>query len=108
MPRKVRIVAAIRSRDRILIGWSEVATPFGVEQDIVTRQGRYPDTVEVRSVLCYFSAREPCINTLELSKRLGIFITHSKPISKTGRKGREKKGTYGDGMIYVNIPIPVP
>jgi hypothetical protein len=31
----------------------QVATLFGLEQDIVTRPGRYPNTVEACSVLCY-------------------------------------------------------
>jgi putative transposase len=31
---------------------NRVATLFGLERDIVTRPGRYPETVGARSVLC--------------------------------------------------------
>ena len=64
----------------------QVATLFGVDQDIVTRPGRYPDTVEARSVLCYWAARELGISTLELSKRLGI----SQPTASQSVKRGEK------------------
>ena len=64
-----------------------MATLFGVDQDIVTRPGgRYPDTVEARSVLCYWAARELGISTLELSKRLGI----SQPTASQSVKRGEK------------------
>ncbi len=36
------------------------------------------------------------------------FTTHGQPIGKTGRTNRERKATQGEGMIYVNISIPVP
>ena len=36
------------------------------------------------------------------------FTAHGQPIGKTGRKNRERKATQGEGMIYVNISIPVP
>jgi hypothetical protein len=39
---------------------------------MVTRYGRYPDTVEARSVLCYWAAQDLGISTLKLSKRFGI------------------------------------
>jgi len=76
---------ASRTRDfDWLVG--RVATLFGVDQDIVTRPGRYPDTVETRSVLCYWAARELGISTLELSKRLGI----SQPTASQSVKRGEK------------------
>ena len=62
----------------------QVATLFGVDQDIVTRPGRYPDTVEARSVLCYWAARELGISTLELSKRLGISQPTASQSAKRG------------------------
>ena len=69
-------------------GWlvGRVATLLSVDQDIVTRPGRYPDTVEARSVLCYWAARELGISTLELSKRLGI----SQPTASQSVKRGEK------------------
>ncbi|MFH1991524.1 MAG: transposase [Pseudomonadota bacterium] len=85
----------------------QVATLFGLEQDVVTRAGRSPDTVEARSVPCYWAARE-------LGQHLGAvqkawhFATHGQSIGKTGRKDREREGTQDDGMTYVNISIPVP
>ncbi|MBL7180029.1 MAG: hypothetical protein ABIK98_14015 [Pseudomonadota bacterium] len=77
---------------RLLTGYDfdwlvdQVATLFGLEQDIVTRPGRYPDTVEARSVLCYWAARELGLSTLELSKRLGI----SQPTASQSVKRGEK------------------
>ena len=59
---------------------------FGVAQDIVTRPGRYPDTVESLSVLCYRAAREIGISTLELSKPPGI----SQPTASQSVKRGEK------------------
>jgi len=64
----------------------QVATLLGLEQDIVTRPGRYLDTVEARSVLCYWAARELGISTLELSKRLGV----SQPTASQSVKRGEK------------------
>ena len=64
----------------------QVATLFGVDQDIVTRSGRYPDKVEARNVLCYWAAREFGISTSELSKRLGI----SQPTASQSVKRGEK------------------
>ena len=64
----------------------QVATLFGVDQDIVTRPGRYPDTVEARSVLCYWATRELGISTLELSKRLGISQPTASQSAKRGEK----------------------
>ncbi len=58
----------------------QVATLLGVDRDIVTRPGRYPDTVEARSVLCHWATRKIGITTLELSKRLGI--SQPRPVSR--------------------------
>ena len=63
-----------------------MANLLGLDQEIVTRQGRYPDTVKARSVLCYWAARELGISTLELSKRLGI----SQPTASQSVKRGEK------------------
>ena len=46
----------------------------------------YTDTVEARSVLCYWAARELCISALALSKRLGI----SQPTASQSVKRGEK------------------
>jgi REP element-mobilizing transposase RayT len=69
-------------------GWlvERVAKLLGLERDKVTRPGRYPETVEARSVLCYWAARELGISTLELSKRLGI----SQPTASQSVKRGEK------------------
>jgi len=69
-----------------------VANLFGLEQDIVTRPGRYPDTVEARSVLCYWAARELGLSTLELSKRLGISQPTASQSVKRGEKIVKEKG----------------
>ena len=63
-----------------------MATLFGIDQHIVTRPGRYPDTVDARSVLCYRAARELGISTLALSKRPGI----SQPTASQSVKRGEK------------------
>lgn len=58
----------------------QVAALLNLERDIVTRPGKYPETVEARSVLCYWSVRELGLTTLELSKRLHVSqpaISHS-------------------------------
>ncbi len=65
---------------------ARVASLLSVDQQIVTRRGRYPDTVEARSVLCYWAARELRISTLELSKRLGV----SQPTASQSVKRGEK------------------
>jgi len=59
---------------------------LGVDRDIVMRPGRYPDTVEARSVLCYRARRELGITALELSRRLGI----SQPMAGQSEKRSEK------------------
>jgi len=103
MPRKARIDAAGALHHIIVRGierryhyqakgydfdWlaGQVATLLGLEQDIVTRPGRCPDTVEARSVLCYWAVRELGISTLELSKRLGV----SQPTASQSVKRGEK------------------
>jgi len=53
---------------------------------IVTRPGRYPDTVEAHSVLCYRAARQLGISTLELSKRLGVSQATASQAVKPGEK----------------------
>jgi hypothetical protein len=63
-----------------------VAPRFGVDQDIVTRPERYPDTVETRIELCYWSARELGISTLELFKRLDILVPTASQLVKRGEK----------------------
>jgi hypothetical protein len=69
----------------------QVATLFGVDQNIVTRPGRYPDTIEARNVLCYWAARELGISTLELSKRLGISQPTASQSVKRGEKIMKEK-----------------
>jgi REP-associated tyrosine transposase len=62
----------------------QVAASLGLKPEIVTRRGRYTDTVEARSVLCYWAVRELGISTLELAKRLGV----SQPtISQSVKRG---------------------
>lgn len=63
-----------------------VAGLLHIDRDKVTRPGRYPETVEARSVLCYWAARELGVSTLELSKRLGI----SQPTASQSVKRGEK------------------
>ena len=75
-------------------GWlvDRVADLFNLERDKVTRPGRYPETVEARSVLCYWAARELGISTLELSKRLGISQpTASQSVKRGERVAADKK-----------------
>jgi len=69
----------------------QVATLLSLDQEIVTRRGRYPDTVEARSVLCYWAARELGISTLELSKRLGISQPTASQSVKRGEKVVKEK-----------------
>jgi REP-associated tyrosine transposase len=69
-----------------------VADLFNLERDKVTRRGRYPETVEARSVLCYWGARELGISTLELSKRLGISQpTASQSVKRGERVAADKR-----------------
>jgi len=64
----------------------QVANLLSIDQEMVTRRGRYPDTVEARSVLCYWAARELGISTLELSKRLGISQPTASQSATRGEK----------------------
>jgi putative transposase len=69
-----------------------VAERLHVNRDKVTRPGRYPDTVEARSALCYWAARELKISTVELSKQLGISQpTASQSVKRGERVVVEKK-----------------
>jgi len=69
-----------------------VAELLHLDRDKVTRPGRYPDTVEARSALCYWAARELRISTVELSKRLGISQpTASQSVKRGERVVVEKK-----------------
>ena len=65
---------------------SKVAVLLDLEPEIVTRPGRYPDTVQACGVLCYWAARDLGINTLELAKRLGV----SQPTASQSVKREEK------------------
>jgi REP element-mobilizing transposase RayT len=70
----------------------QVASLLSLQPEIVTRRGRYPDTVEARSVLCYWAARELGISTLELSKRLGISQpTASQSVTRGEKIVKEKR-----------------
>ncbi len=69
----------------------QVATLFGIDEYVVTRPGRYPNTVEARSVLCYWATRELGIATLELSKRLGISQPTASQSAKRGETIVKKK-----------------
>ncbi len=85
----------------------QVATILSLDQEIVTRRGRYPDTVEARSVLCYWAART-WHQHLGAFQKAWHFPTHGQPIGKTGRKDRKRKGAQADVTTYDNISIPVP
>jgi len=85
----------------------QVASLLSVDQEIVTRRGRYPDMVEARSVLCYWAARELGVSTLELAKRLGITQPAASQSVKRGEKVVAEKKTQANGMTYANIPIPL-
>jgi putative transposase len=58
----------------------------------VTRRGRYPDTVQARSVLCYFASRDLGISTLELAKRLGVSQPTASQSVKRGEMIVKEKG----------------
>jgi putative transposase len=64
----------------------KVADLLGLEPEVVTRHGRYPDTVQARSALCYWAARDLGISTLEPAKRLGV----SQPTASQSVKRGEK------------------
>ena len=70
----------------------QVASLLSLDHGVVTRRGRYPDTVEARSVLCFWAARELGISTLELSRRLGISQpTASQSVKRGERIVKEKR-----------------
>ena len=70
----------------------QVATLLGFEPAIVTRRGRYPDTVQARSVLCYFASRDLGISTLELAKKLGVSQPTASQSVKRGEMIVKEKG----------------
>jgi hypothetical protein len=41
----------------ILSKRGQVATLLGLKSETIKRRGRYPDTVQARSVLCYWASR---------------------------------------------------
>jgi len=53
---------------------------------------RYPDTVEARSVLCYWAAQELGLSMVELDGRLGIFQPTASQSVKRGEKIVREKG----------------
>jgi hypothetical protein len=65
---------------------------YGLEPEIVTRPGRYPDTVQACGVLCYWAARDLGISTLELAKRLGVSQPTASQSVKRGEKIIKKLG----------------
>jgi hypothetical protein len=64
----------------------QVASLLNLDHGVVTRRGMYPDTVEARSVLCYWAARELGISTLELSRKLGISQPTAGQSAKRGER----------------------
>jgi hypothetical protein len=84
-----------------------VSKLFDLDPDLVTRRGRYPDTVEARSVLCRWAAREFGTSTIELSRRLGITQPTASQSEKRGGK-TVKKGSSSCQLIYLNKPVPSP
>jgi hypothetical protein len=70
----------------------KVAALLDLEPEIVTRRGRYPDTVQARGVLCYWAARDLGISTLELAKRLGVSQPTASQSVKRGEKIIKEKG----------------
>jgi len=78
----------------------QVATVLCVEQNIVTRPGRSPDTVEARSVLCYWAARELGISTLALARKLRISQPTASQSVKRGEKIVIEKGLNIHDELY--------
>ncbi|MBN1102817.1 MAG: hypothetical protein JXL84_05310 [Deltaproteobacteria bacterium] len=64
----------------------QIASLFRIPAEEITRQGRYPSTVEARSVLCYWGVRELGMSTVEMSRRLHI----SQPTASQSVKRGEK------------------
>jgi putative transposase len=69
-----------------------VAALFQIPEKEVTRQGRYPATVEARSVLCYWAVRELGMSTVELSRRLHISQPTASQSVKRGEKAVAERG----------------
>ena len=61
----------------------QVAARLGLEPEIVTRRGRYPDTVQARSVLCYWTVRDLGISTKE-------YFPVWFPLTDYGRSGNAR------------------
>ncbi len=73
----------------------QVANLLSLDQQIVTRRGRYPDTVEARSVFCCWAAGEPGISTLALTQRLGISQPMaSQSVKRGGAESLNPAATY--------------
>jgi putative transposase len=70
----------------------QVAALSGFEPEIVTRRGRHPDSVQARSVLCYFASRDLGISTLELARRLGVSQPTASQSVKRGEMIVKEKG----------------
>jgi putative transposase len=69
-----------------------VSKLFDLDPGLVTYCERYPDTVEARSVLCCWAAREFGTGTIELSRRLGISQpTASQSVKRGGRIVKDRK-----------------
>lgn len=73
-----------------LVGY--VARLFGLSPMLVARPGRCPNTVEARSVLCYWAVREFGITTVALSKKLGVSQPTVSQSVKRGEKIVEDRG----------------
>jgi REP element-mobilizing transposase RayT len=78
----------------------QVATAFELERKNVTRPGRYPDTVEARSVLSYWAVRYFGITTVELSKRLNVSQPTASQSVKRGEKVVMERGLELPIRIY--------
>lgn len=64
----------------------QVAAFLGFEPEIVTRRGRYTDTVQACGVLCYFAAQDLGISILKLAKRLGVSQPTASQSVKRGKR----------------------
>lgn len=71
---------------------ARVAGLFSMPVEEVLRKGRYPRTVEARSVLCYWANRELGLSTVDLGRRLDLAQpTVSQSIAR-GEKIVKEKG----------------
>jgi hypothetical protein len=89
-----------------LVGY--VARLFGLSPMLITRPGRYPNTVEARSVLCYWAVREFGVTTVAPVQETRCFTTDGELIGETGRKDCRRQGSRVDRVILINASIPVP